>query len=741
MRYHHVVKLIGAFMLTLLPGIVSAETIAQDTATATNLGLYGGEVRDVATDPDSNFMYVTTYSPNGFFVSANNGETWQGLDAEVFDLGQPSGVEIDEEGTVYLLVSEGVMKSTDNGSTLNVAGDIGAFGGTMLYHEGTLVVGRSDGAISVSTDKGETFTTSEILVENGNVQSLAASATPDTYYAVIDDNTNSELFVTTDGGENWTSMDTSDITNRFTTVAANPNDANHLIMLSYGEDVLPWQSVDGGANWEEFNGVSTPGYVNFDSAGRIYVGTNYSDDGGATWDQINTTTPANRVSNIWIDSSDDNRLYGSTFGAVAISDDRGETWTDSNEGITAVRVQDVAQSADKDTVWIATSAGLAKTTNYTADEPAWEFPINYDYYPSAVWVSPTDSNLVMVGGYLALYRTTDGGTTWDTIDNWDSNYAVKQIVADPNDPTIIYASGAIQNTTDALTGVVMQSTDSGVTWTDLEITDDAASQALAVSQDGTVYVGAGSLDIRGESATGIYTYDGSNWAHLEGSPDEQITSIVADPDDANILYATASDFDSNQHEDGGVYKTTDAGATWTALESATGLEQAAQYRVITIQNSTNTLYMAGTEILSGAGTIWKSTNGGETWGEYYTGLQNETFNTLLFDGLIAGNSRGAYDIKGKVTLSVKKSPHTLTATLKDAATERKLKHKKVTLWKKKQGDWIKIDSDRTNRKAKAVFKVHPRKKTFYQVRYTPTGAAVEEYSAKRSRVVKVRVSN
>lgn len=739
MRYRYALQLLGAFLLTLLPGIVSAETIAQDTATATNLGLYGGEVRDVASDPASDFLYITTYSPNGFFVSTNDGETWQGLDSEVYDLGEPRGVELDEDGNVYILMGDGVMKSSDNGSTLAVTGDVGAYGGTMIYNNNQLVVGRSDGAVSVSEDNGATFTTSEPIQDSSIVLSLTASPTPDTYYAVLDDNTNSTLYMSTNAGATWNPVNTDDVTNRFTTISVNPNDADHLIMLSYGEDVLPWQSFDGGATWEEFSGVSTPGYVNFDASGRIYVGTNYSDDNGATWDQINTITPANRVSNIWIDSSDDSRIYGSTFGAVAISTDRGENWIDSNEGITAVTVHDVAQSADKNTVWIATGAGLAKTTDYTADTPTWEFPINYDYYPSAVWVSPADSNLVVVGGYLAIYRTTDGGETWDTIDNWNSDYAVKALAADPNDPTILYAVGGIQNTLDALTGVVMQSTDSGATWTDLEITDDAAVQTIDVAEDGAVYVGAGALDIRGDSATGIYKYYGSTWTHLDGSPDEQITSIVADPDDATILYATASDFDSNQQTDGGVYKTTDAGTTWTALSSNPGLEEASHYRVITIQNSTNTLYMAGTEILSGAGTIWKSTDGGANWGIYYTGLQNETFNTLLFDGLIAGNSRGAYDIRGKVSLTLKKGIDKLTATLKDAATDKKLQRKKVTLWKKNNGSWIKIDSDRTNSKAKAIFRIHPNKKSYYQVRYTPTGVAAEEYSSKRSRTVTVRI--
>ncbi len=742
MSHRMSLRLIGALALTLLPSFVSAETIDQNRAAATNLGLYGGEVRDVASDPDSANLYVTTYSPNGFFRSDDDGATWHGLNAEVYDLGEPRGVELDDDGNVYLLITEGLYKSTDHGVTFTEIGSIDAYGNNLVYHDGTLLVGRNDGAVSISTDHGASFTTSDVIQADSYVTSLSAAATPEQYYAVLEDGNNGTLYVSNDNGSTWSEGNYDDIANRYTTIAADPNTADHLIMLSYGEDVDPWQSYDGGTTWDQISiSGTTPTAVNYDSSGRIYMGTVYSDDDGATWSNLNTTTPANRVSGVWPDTSDTNRLYGSTFGAVAISTDRGITWTDSNAGITAVTVYDVAQSADKTTVWIATGAGLAHTTDYTAETPTWEFPINYDYYPSTVWVSPADSNIVVVGGYQALYRSTDGGDSWTTLSEWNSDYSVLEIVSDPNDATHVYAVGAVQNLTDAVTGVVMMSADSGASWTDLNITNDAASQAIAVAQDGDVYVGAGQLAINDSTtATGIYKYNGSSWSQLTDFPEEQVTSLVADQDDADILYATASDFNSNQHGDGGVYKTTDGGTTWTKLSTtASGLENASKYRVITIQNSTNTLYMGGTSIDDNAGTIWKSTDGGTTWGRYYTGLQSETFNSLLFDGLIAGNSRGAYDVRGKAKYSVTKSARQIAATIKDAATDKQLKHRKVTLWKKKHGDWEKVDTDHSNRHGKVSFRIHPRSTSRYQLRYQPTGNAAEEYTNSRSQTIKINL--
>lgn len=746
-----ILRLVVVF-IAILPIATAAETINQGSAQAVNLGLYGGEIRDLASDPNSDFIYVSAYSPNGFFVSDDNGATWQGLDQNVYDLGEPRGVEIDEDGNVYLLISDGLFKSTDNGTTLTEIGtsDIGQSGITFVYADNNLIVGDTQGRIITSSDKGETFATSSEMREDSYVLSVAAVADGSAYYAVLDNNTDGQLYISTNGID-WSAVDTSDITNRYTTIAVDPNNSDHLIMLSYGEDVDPWQSLDGGVTWDQFDvGGGTPSLMTADSSGRIYLGTAFSDDGGETWDVVNSFTPANRVSTVWPDSSNDDRLYGSTFGAVAISEDRGENWIDSNEGITAVTVHDVSQSTDKDTVWMATNAGLAKTTNFTDETPTWEFPINYDYYPNTVWVSPDHSDLVLVGGYEAIYRTTDGGESWDSVEEWNSVFAVQDFASHPNDPTRIYAVGGIQNVVDDITGVAMMSTDSGLTWTDLAITDDAAGQAAAVSQDGMLFVGAGALDINGESATGIYKYDSVNWEHLSGSPDEQITSIVAHPDNADILYATASDFNSYQQDDGGVYKTTDGGDAWTLLSTTdSDLLFGSKYRAITIQGSTDALYVAGTSIRldEQLGALWKSTDGGKTWSDYYYGLQNETFNTLLFDGLIAGNSRGAYELHTKVNIRLRRryivrndvDKVQITATVTDGATHERLANVKMKLYKKKGNNWKKIDTDRTNSNGVAKFIVRPIKSTRYKIAYTPKGEAVEEYAEATSGVLRTKI--
>lgn len=46
---------------------VNAETITQDTATARNLGLYGGQVRYIAVDNSRDYIYIGTHAERYFY--------------------------------------------------------------------------------------------------------------------------------------------------------------------------------------------------------------------------------------------------------------------------------------------------------------------------------------------------------------------------------------------------------------------------------------------------------------------------------------------------------------------------------------------------------------------------------------------------------------------------------------------------------------------------------------------------
>ncbi len=728
-----------------------AETISQSRATATNLGLYGGEVRDIAVDTNSDSIYITTYSPNGVYVSADNGTTWSGLPAGT-DYGEPRGVEIDSAGNVYAVLGEGLIKSTDRGTNWTLLSSFPAgYGGSIaIAADDAIYIGRTDGKMSVSRNGGTSFTTTDVTGDGSVIQSIATSSTPGTVYVTTTNNTTTGLYKTVDFGSTWSLVNTSSVTTLFSTVGIDPTDSNQIILISSTADVGPWMTTNGGTSWSQLPVTPYATHVNFDSTGRIYLGVDYSDDDGATWNSVNPSTPISRVSGyVTADPDDVNTIYGGSFAAFAKSTNRGVSWTDSNQGITAVTVKDIAQSPDKNTVWVATNAGLARTTNFLSDAPTWTFPIQYDAGGFTVWLDPDDSSHVVVGGQSSVIYSNDGGATWSTATGWDSAYAALQIVHKPGNPDVLFAAASYQNSTAAMRGGVYTSTNGGVTWSSLSFPSDESVQSIAAKSDGTLYAGTGNISINATSETGMYTYNGTSWSKLTGSPAEEITAIEIDPNDSTIIYATAADFNTQGRsgEASGFYRSTDSGATWTRITS--GLTNAMRFRSIGLQDAgtiTN-VYLGGTDKLSSAGVIYKSTNNGVDFGLYYTGLKNENFNTLLFDGLMSGNTRGLYDLKAKALITLKLDKKKVkkggkvqaVLTLKDKSTSRVLKNKSVTIYKKKGSKWVKVKTVRTSKKGTAKISVYPTKKLQLKAVWSPKGVAAEEFAKSTSTVKTVSI--
>ncbi|EKD79085.1 MAG: hypothetical protein ACD_41C00176G0002 [uncultured bacterium] len=342
-----------------------------------------------------------------------------------------------------------------------------------------------------------------------------------------------------------------------------------------------------------------------------------------------------------------------------------------------------------------------------------------------------------------MYVTADGGATWTTATGWSATETAYKLAYDASND-LLYAAGGIQEMNAAKTGDVYVSADGGLSWTALNIPDDAAIQSLAITPDGTVYAGAGIISISGAGPTGIYKYENETWEHLADSPEMEITSIVIDPTDATILYATAADFNSYSSTIAGLYKSTDAGESWTHITE--GLNHVYNIRTVSLQSSTNNLYIAGLATDgTGAGVIYKSTDAATTWSKLYTGLSGETINYMIFDGLISCNSRGLYEIKSKASLTFKISDKTvqpgttvtISTTLTDNATGKKLKHRTVSLYKKSQGSWKKIDSKKTSNRANVTFTITVNKTNQYKIRYQPKDTAREEYVRSESATKKI----
>src|SRR5919112_706059 len=130
----------------------------------------------------------------------------------------------------------------------------------------------------------------------------------------------------------------------------------------------------------------------------------------------------------------------------------------------------------------------------------------------------------------------------------------------PGDPLTYYAATA--------GGGVWKSADGGLTWKpvfDDQPTSSIGSIAVAASDPNVVYVGTGEANIRGNVAAGngIYksTDAGKTWTHV-WKQEGQIGEMVVHPKDPDVAFAAVLGHAFGPNPERGVYRTTDGGKTW-----------------------------------------------------------------------------------------------------------------------------------------------------------------------------------
>ena len=118
-------------------------------------------------------------------------------------------------------------------------------------------------------------------------------------------------------------------------------------------------------------------------------------------------------------------------------------------------------------------------------------------------------------------------------------------------------------------GGVWRTTDAGTVWKPLFDAQPVASVgALAVSpaDPRVLYVGTGESDIRSDLASGAGVYKsvdaGETWTNVGLGDTRQISKIVVDPGKSDVVYVGALGFAYGPNPDRGVYKSSDGGKTW-----------------------------------------------------------------------------------------------------------------------------------------------------------------------------------
>jgi len=135
-------------------------------------------------------------------------------------------------------------------------------------------------------------------------------------------------------------------------------------------------------------------------------------------------------------------------------------------------------------------------------------------------------------------------------------------------------------------GGVWKTTNAGATWWPIfdNVKDAEVIGALEVapSNGNTIYVGTGDLIAGGGigEGNGMYksTDAGATWTHIGLEKTKQIPSIVVDPRDANIVLVAAQGDVRHKSDDRGVFRSTNGGTRWTRtlfVDDSTGIQKLA----------------------------------------------------------------------------------------------------------------------------------------------------------------------
>lgn len=414
--------------------------------------------------------------------------------------------------------------------------------------------------------------------------------------------------------------------------------------------------------------------------------------------------------------TDNNTLYvGAASGGVWKTTDGGANWMPLGDGNAALGVSDIVviKTSFDDIVYIATgdrdhsdtySVGVLKSVDggLTWNTTGLNWTQGQYRLINRLLMDPSNNNILYAATSNGLYKTTDAGANWNQM----TGTSFIDIEFQPSNSSTIYGS--------TTSGTIYRSLNSGSSWSQVYSISGGNRTQLAVSSNNSLYVYAVSAN-SSNGLKGIYrstdggtsfslTYSGSppnanllNWdcnSTSSGGQGWYDLCIASDPTNANVVFVggvntwkssdggftwnisthwsgtcwgNASTVHADKHfyayqpgtstlyecNDGGIYKTSNGGNSWTHLGS--GLVTSQIYRlgvaqtsssevIIGLQDNGSKLYSSGNwyDVMGGDGMdcLIDYTNIQIQYGEYYNGYIERTTDHWSNSSYISGGISG-----------------------------------------------------------------------------------------------------
>lgn len=328
---------------------------------------------------------------------------------------------------------------------------------------------------------------------------------------------------------------------------------------------------------------------------------------------------------------------GAVNGGVWKTTDSGETWQPlfNDQPTGSIGAIAVAPS-DPNIVYVGSGEGLARPDLSTGDGVykstdagrTWQhLGLRDTQQIGRLAVDPHNPDRLFVAAIghpygpntqRGLYRSLDGGKTFQRVLYVDPDTGASDVQIDPSHPNIVFAGmwerreGPWENGAwGGTNGGLYRSTDGGSTWTKLTghgLPDGIVQVDTSISPTDSNRIYATIAHGARGREVGFFRSDdgGRNWVHTttDVRPEERIGGgdlpvPIVDPKNPDVIYSCSIV----------LWKSTDAGKTWTALRGSPGGDD---YQNMWI-NPTNPNILA---LTSDQGAI-VSVNGGRTWGQWF----------------------------------------------------------------------------------------------------------------------------
>jgi photosystem II stability/assembly factor-like uncharacterized protein len=360
--------------------------------------------------------------------------------------------------------------------------------------------------------------------------------------------------------------------------------------------------------------AGVPNQPNVFYIGQVNGGVWRSDDFGRTWNPIFDSQPTQSIGAIAVAPSDPNIIYVASGeglrrpdlavgNGIYKSTDAGKTWTHlglhDSEQIAALAID----PRNPDRVFAAV--------------------LGHPYGPSEE---------------RGIFRSTDGGVSWQKILYKNENTGGSDIEMDPANPDVLYAAlweeregpWEDNNAFAGTDGGLFKSSDGGNTWKPL--TNGLAKNivqinvAIAASQPSRIYATLGTTekgDYGSDAGLGVYRSDdaGENWYRVTTDPrpgmrigggDLPVPKV--DPKNPDVVYSASIV----------TVRSRDGGKTWTGIRGAPGGDD---YQNLWINPNNPNIIL----LVSDQGAI-VTVNGGETWSSWFNQPTAQLYHVAVTNG-------------------------------------------------------------------------------------------------------------